>query len=299
MHQPLFVYFHAPLHSKVTLMTCCGVTYLLIATLAMIATFVSLWLPFVLIVDNLDGSSDDARGSTNHMTAFLRISKTPASSAHNLLPTSRHMLKEELTLSDDALQCPFLNGPCYLGSTELSIDGFAVQTDDVVAVAGCSSLGSMGDPTKARLWTIVASFWSVLAWLMAIFHTAKGAKLGAHAGAIKFGAAALSGLHCGSCAAAAGLESVVTSCVMSSAQDALEIVPGSYTITMVSLIALGCGGGLQFWNAIGMIASWFTSCCGAPAGRDCATLVRYHTQNMYEQQLSALSPTSQGSQYLQ
>jgi hypothetical protein len=270
-------------------MTCCGVSYLVIATLAMIGTFASLWLPFIVISETIENGNGDDIDAHHHLVSSHAASKEPSLSGGGA--KSRHMTRQELSLSDDTLKCPFLDGPCYLGSIELHDEyGLEMNTDDLLINSGCSSLGAIMDPMKARAWSIAAAFWSFAAWVMAVVHAVKGANLGSSARWVKIGAAVLSGLHVGTSGMAVILEGMVVACFWNSAEKVLDVLPGTYTIVPLSLIALCCSSTMQFWNGVGMVASWFTSCCGAPAGRDC-TAVMIYTQDMYEHQLNAVPGT--------
>ncbi|CUE65772.1 membrane-associated protein, putative [Bodo saltans] len=276
-------------------MTCCGVAYLVVATVAMMLTFASLWLPFVVLVENSSSTYD---GTTSESAKAHALRDSPWVASHRAESiTSRTKEKvrlaqeQTLSLSGHTLQCPFFNGPCYIGSTELRAEGIIVETDDLVAAAGCTSLGATGDPTRTRMWAVAAAFWSVVTWLMAIVHAVKGVNLGSHPALIKFGAAGLSAAHVLACMGAMILEWNVWSCFMDAASVTILLLPAGYEFNMyaVSLIIMSAGGGWQFWNGVGMVVSWFSSCCGAPAGRNSTVNVVFYTQ-MYEQPLGVLPP---------
>jgi hypothetical protein len=278
-------------------MTCCGCTFLVLATLSMACSLAALWLPFVVVIpDNGSGSSESNDGTTSSRAlAPLIKSHVLKAAPSNDDTKSRHMKQQQLSgLPDNSAQCPFLNGPCWLGSVELTKDGISFQTDDLVQASGCNALGDPEDPGHTRFWASVAAALSGVTLLVAIGHASKGNNFGQNAAMIKFGAAGIAGMHVGACLAAIAQEAPISKCVQNTFVDILDFVPGSYTIIMISLLMTICAGALQFLNAVGMLLSWCVSCCGAPAGRDYMVVVvsaqTMNEQPLYPAQMGTLPP---------
>ncbi|CUE65760.1 membrane-associated protein, putative [Bodo saltans] len=266
-------------------MTCCGCTFLVIASLAMACSIGALWLPFLVVIPENNINNDGTTASSSALAPLIssHARKAAATSSSSKV---RSMKEQQLSgLPDNSAQCPFFNGPCWVGSHPLSTDDVAIlQTLHVVALAGCSALGTPEDPGHSRFWACVAAALSGATLLIAIGHASKGNNFGHNAAMIKFGAAGVAGMHVGASIAAIAQEGPIAKCVQNAFVDLVDFIPGSYTIIMLSLLMTICASGLQFLNAIGMLLSWCVSCCGAPAGRD-YMLVIVNAQTTYEQPL--------------
>jgi hypothetical protein len=154
----------------------------------------------------IESGNGDGVDAHHLVSSHAAASKEPSLSSGGA--KALHMSRQELSLFDDTLKCPFLDGPCYLGSIELHDEyGLEMITDELLINSGCSSLGAIMDPMKARAWSIAAAFWSFAACVMADVHAVKGANLGRSARWVKIGAAVLSGLHVGASGMAVILES--------------------------------------------------------------------------------------------
>jgi hypothetical protein len=260
-------------------MTCCGIMFLVVALFAMGCSLAALWLPMVMVVPEngaptfpSGGSSSSSSSNGDAKHSMLAMLGTRAHAA--ALKTPRSFKQQELSgLPDGTAQCPFFNNFCYIDDVKLEIDNVGLHTDDLVLLANCNALGTLGDNSKTRFWVIVSAALSCATVLVGCGHAHKGNDFGSNAALIKFGAAAIAGGHVGASALVFILEGPIASCLQDFLNGLYETLHGTYYIIFLSLLVTAVAAGLNFFNAIGMMLSYCMGCCGAPAGRDIRTML--------------------------
>lgn len=265
-------------------MTCCGITFVVVALVAMGCSLAALWMPMVVVVpedstyafpsggSTSSTSSSSGNGDARHsMLAMLGTRAHAAATERAKSP--RSFKKQELTgLPDGTAQCPFFNNFCYINDIKLEYDNIGLRTDDLIAVANCNSLGDIGDNSKTRFWVIVSASLSCATVLIAVGHAWKGNDFGSHAALVKFGAAGIAGAHVGASALVFILEGPIARCLQNFLTDLYDELPGTYYIIFISIIFTAAAACFNAFNALGMMLSYCMGCCGAPAGRDIRTM---------------------------
>ncbi|CUE65819.1 membrane-associated protein, putative [Bodo saltans] len=252
---------------------CCSTTFLVVALLAMGCSIAALWLPLVMAVP--DDSTNVDRGHLlvsflgSHHASSVSAEPTSQHHHHNITTSQRRAFRQQyLSLSNNSLQCPYFNGPCWLGDVPLTHDG---DTDDIIRNAGCDHLGSPVDVTSTRFWSIGAATLSMVTVIAAIVHVCKGGDFGRSTSFHKLGASGVAIAHLVCTAIAVGREEPTTSCLETAITNVVGLQSQGYHIIMLSLIMTLIAGCLQLFNALGMLISWWVPCCGAPAGKDSNT----------------------------
>jgi hypothetical protein len=239
-----------------------------VAVLAMMCSIGAVFLPAVIVIPDNGASWTDGDTQQHHSSLLVHLALPHRPST----PKERRSFKQQQLsgLPDNSFQCPFLNGVCYFGDQELSVEGIQFKTDDFLAVAGCDSLGVIGDASGARFWTVAAACMSVATFLVAVGHASKGNNFGQNAALIKFGAAGIAASHVATCVVAMSREEPIGTCLKDNIVDTgfWKIVLSDYELVMLSMLVVACAGVLMFFGAIGMMLSWCCACCGSPPARE-------------------------------
>jgi hypothetical protein len=249
-------------------MTCCGIMFLVVALFAMGCSLAALWLPMVMVVPGngaptfpSGGSSSSSSSSSNGDAKHSMLVMLGTRARTAALKSPRSFKQQELTgLPDGTAQCPFFNNYCYIDDVKLEVDNFGLRTDDLVLLANCNALGTLGDNSKTRFWVIVSAALSCATVLVACGH-------------------------------ASILEGPIASCLQDFLNAGYETLPGTYYIIFLSLLMTAVAAGLNVFNAIGMMLSYCMGCCGAPAGRDIRTMRGAHYTYGGQPLINAAQPT--------
>ncbi|CUE65798.1 transmembrane protein, putative, partial [Bodo saltans] len=107
------------------------------------------------------GYHSSNNGGTGSNSAY-HSSNDGGTGSHSMLPKySNTGKKQQRTfkqqslipfLSQGTMQCPFFDNHCHVDGVRLTIDGSEVRTNDLVRIAGCDSLGVIGNDIKSRFY---------------------------------------------------------------------------------------------------------------------------------------------------
>jgi hypothetical protein len=282
--------------------TCCSVTFVIFTFIAMSASIASVYFPLFIFVDSSgsinvnpgSGSSASSMGGEAPHTSAIALHVARAFGHAVVAPneqTKAHGRKtfheQFLPLPDGSMQCPFFDGPCRVDQTTIPL-----TTDEVLAICGCSDkIGSKGDASFPRFWSIVSSSLSGLVFASGIFHMIGSSNVRNRGAVLKFGVAGIAGAHVAVSAISVVLQSRITPCLTNS--PVVQLALGGSTLIMISLIVEGFACAVMFFCALGMALSWCMTCCGAPPGNQ----VIGNQQMQIQMVNNAYSPYPVGNEY--